>query len=74
VPRLESATNVDALHLMVESFMANGAAARNGGDRHQIVVNADVDVILNDSPDGVCELDGGPALAPETVRRLLCDG
>jgi Domain of unknown function (DUF222) len=37
------------------------------------VVNADVDVILNDSPDGVCELDGGPALAPETVRRLLCD-
>jgi hypothetical protein len=73
VPRLESATNVDALHLMVESFMANGRAARNGGDRHQIVVNADVDVILNDSPDGVCELDGGPALAPETLRRLLCD-
>jgi len=73
VPRLETATNVDALHLMVESFMANGPAARNGGDRHQIVVNADVDVILNDSPDGVCELDGGPALAPETVRRLLCD-
>ncbi len=71
--RLESATNVDALHLMAESFLANGPAARSGGDRHQVVVNADSEVITDDAPDGVCEIDGGPRLAPETVRRLLCD-
>ncbi len=68
-----SATNVDALALMVESFLTNGPAARNGGDRYQIVVNVDEDVLTVDAPDGVCELDGGPRLAPETVRRLGCD-
>jgi 5-methylcytosine-specific restriction endonuclease McrA len=73
VHRLPSATNVDALHLMVESFMANGPAARTGGDRYQIVVNVDEDVLVEDAVDGVGELDGGPRLAPETVRRLGCD-
>jgi 5-methylcytosine-specific restriction endonuclease McrA len=61
------------LHLMVESFIANGAAARAGGDRYQIVVNVDEDVLTDDAPDGVCELDAGPRLAPETVRRLGSD-
>ncbi len=68
-----SATNVDALHLVAESFMANGPAARSGADRYQLVVNVDEDVLVDDSPDGICELDGGPRLAPETVRRLGCD-
>jgi 5-methylcytosine-specific restriction endonuclease McrA len=61
------------LQLMAESFLANGPAARTGGDRHQIVVNVDEGVLTDDAPDGVCELDGGPRLAPETVRRLGCD-
>ncbi len=68
-----NATNVDALHLMAESFLAHGPAARNGGDRYQIVVNVDDDVVTHDAHGGACELDGGPALAPETVRRLGCD-
>ena len=37
------------------------------------MVNVDEDVLVDDDPDGVCELDGGPRLAPETVRRLGCD-
>ena len=45
VHRLASATNVDALHLMAESFMANGPAARSGADRYQLVVNVDEDVL-----------------------------
>jgi hypothetical protein len=73
VRRLESATNVDALQVMIESFMANDPDARSGGDRYQILVNADEDVLTDDSADGVCEIDGGPALAPETVRRMACD-
>ena len=73
VHRLPSATNVDALALIVESFLANGPASRSGGDRYQIVVNVDEEVLTGDDPDGVCELDGGPRLAPETVRRLGCD-
>ena len=71
-PPDHAATNIDALAMMVESFLANAVAARNGGDRYQIVINADADV-LSDDADGTCELDNGPALAPETVRRLACD-
>ena len=48
VHRLASATNVDALHLVAESFMANGPAARSGADRHQLVVNVDEDVLIED--------------------------
>ena len=58
--------------MMAEAFL--GADARPGGrgDRFQIVVNVDAEVLADDA-DGICELDGGPALAPETVRRLACD-
>jgi hypothetical protein len=45
---------------------------RSGGDRYQVVIHVDAETIA-DGADGRCELDGGPALAPETVRRLLCD-
>ena len=71
--RTRGATNVDALQLMVESFLARQPAARNGGDRYQVVVNVDADVLTDDATGGVCELDDGPALAAETVRRLGCD-
>ena len=67
-----AATNSDALMMMAEAFLSGGTGASNRGDRFQIVVNVDDDV-LSDDAEGVCELDGGPALAPETVRRLACD-
>jgi Domain of unknown function (DUF222)/HNH endonuclease len=73
VHRLESATNVDALQLIAESFLEHGAASRDGSDRHLVTVNVDADVLVRDDPTGVCELDGGPSLAPETARRLGCD-
>jgi len=60
-PRTVGATPVDALQLIAESFLAHGPAARNGGDRYQIVVNVDADVVTDDAPGGVCELDSGPA-------------
>jgi 5-methylcytosine-specific restriction endonuclease McrA len=75
-------TNCDALVMMAESFLANGPAARSGSDRYQIVVNADASLLagIGDGADverrartGVCELDDGPALASETLRRLACD-
>jgi hypothetical protein len=73
VHRLESATNVDALHLIAETFLAHGAASRDGSDRYLMMINVDDDVLLHDDPTGVCEFDGGPSLAPETARRLACD-
>jgi hypothetical protein len=40
--------------------------------RYRVMVHADEDVLTRDS-DGRCELDDGPALSPDTARRLLCD-
>jgi hypothetical protein len=71
-PQVHAATNIDALTMIVESFLEHGAATRNGGDRYQIVINTDAEVLSGDA-EGTCELANGPALAPETVRRLACD-
>ena len=57
---------------MAESFLATGPAARTSGDRYQIVVSLDGDVLAFDT-DGECALHNGPTLAPETARRLSCD-
>lgn len=70
-PTDHAATNIDALVMMAESFLANGPASR-GGDRYQIVINADEAVLTGDGV-GMCELEDGPALAPETAQRLACD-
>lgn len=72
-PRDTAATNADALVMMAESLVAGRTDARTGGDRYQININVDADVITHNSEHGVAEIDGGPALAPETVRRLGCD-
>jgi hypothetical protein len=66
-----AATNSDALMLLAETFLTH-AAAESGGDRFQVVINVDHDVLAGDA-DGTCELDDGPAIAPETARRLACD-
>jgi hypothetical protein len=68
-----AATNVDALVMMAETLLANGPSARKGGDRYQIVVNVDAEVLVEDADSGICEIDDGSHLAAETVRRMMCD-
>ncbi len=72
-PRSLGALNVDALAMIIETFMASEPAARNSSDRWLVGVNVDADVLVDDDPDGVCELNDGAALPVETVRRLFCD-
>ena len=75
-PTSVAATNVDALVMMAETLLAHRPAARKGGDRYQIVVNVDADVLVEGAEGaegGRCELDDGSHLAPEIVRRLMCD-
>jgi hypothetical protein len=62
----------DALTKVAESFLAHGEAAGCGGDRHQIVVHLDQDVL---APDGglAATLDDGTRLSAETFRRVACD-
>lgn len=66
------ARRADALGLLAESFMKHGAAAMNGGDRHQIVVHVSAETLRHGMP-GQCEIQDGPGIAMETVRRLACD-
>jgi hypothetical protein len=66
------ARRADALGRIAESFLQHGAEALSGGDRHQIVVHVDAEALREGGP-GRCELEDGPSLPAETVRRLACD-
>jgi hypothetical protein len=70
-PRL-AARRADALGRIAEGFLKDGPAALNGGERHQIVVHVDAQT-LREGVAGRCELEDGPSLPAETVRRLACD-
>lgn len=65
--------NADALVLMADTMLAGGPAERTGGDRNQVVVHVDATTLAHDDPEGACEVEHGPALHPETARRLACD-
>lgn len=81
-----AARNPDALVAVADSALAS-TASRSGGDRFQVVVHVDAETLVGggaaaaagtgagaDAGEAArCELDRGPALAPETVRRLACD-
>jgi Domain of unknown function (DUF222)/HNH endonuclease len=64
-------SNADALVLMAQTTIADGPAEGAGGE-HQVVVHVDAATLAHDEA-GACELERGPALAPETARRLGCD-
>jgi hypothetical protein len=66
------ARRADALGRIAESFLQHGSEALSSGDRQQIVVHVDAET-LRDGGAGRCELEDGPSLAVETVRRLACD-
>jgi Domain of unknown function (DUF222) len=62
----------DALGLIAESFMKNGPASMNGGDRNLISVHVSAET-LHHKEAGCCEIVEGPSIAAETARRLACD-
>jgi len=75
------ARRADALRLVAETFLAHRGEETGAGssaDRYQVVVHID-QAVLPDEPTAEeteahrCELDDGPALAPDTVRRIACD-
>jgi hypothetical protein len=62
----------DALGLIAESFLQHGSEPTHGPDRHQIVIHVSAET-LQQRTAGCCELEHGPSLPVETVRRLVCD-
>ena len=74
----EAVSNADALLLVADSFLAaGGAAERSGGERYEVVVHVEAPALAGsggeEAPAGPCVLHEGPAIHPETARRLACD-
>jgi hypothetical protein len=63
----------DALARVAARALAASAAGASSPDRFQVVVHVDAEVLADPEADGRCELEDGPAISPETVRRLACD-
>lgn len=61
------ARRADALVALCSARIAGDADP----DRATVVVHARLDGLVSDA--GGCELEGGPAIHPQTVRRLLCN-
>jgi hypothetical protein len=66
--------SADALVRVAERALDADAAEAASTDRYQVVLHVDAEVLASPEADGRCELEDGPALAPETARRLACDG
>ena len=67
-------SRADAAVLMAESFLANGigAGTSNGGERYQLLVHLDQDVLAPDA-QWAATLEDGTHLSGENLRRLACD-
>jgi hypothetical protein len=62
----------DALAQLAENFLAESDASSTTADRYQVVVHVDAET-LHERTAGRCEIEQGPSLPAETVRRLSCD-
>jgi hypothetical protein len=67
------AARADALVAMARSALSTSASGPAGADRCELVVHVDADTLASDEVDDRCHLADGPAIAPETARRLGCD-
>lgn len=63
----------DALATVARTALAAQELERHGGDPVELVVHVDAQTLDSDRVVERSELERGPALAPETARRLGCD-
>src|SRR5882757_7158946 len=73
------ARRADALARVAESYLERDPDSSSGStswgstaERYQVVVHVDAET-LKDQTAGRCQLEHGPSLPAETVRRLACD-
>jgi len=63
----------DALTTMAETALRHGPAALSSAERYQVVVHVTAET-LAEGEAGRSELECGQRLAPDTARRIACDG
>ena len=67
------ARRVDALVALARAELNSDNSSHCGSDPVEVTVHVDVETLAADEVGDRCELAHGPALAPETARRLGCD-
>ena len=63
----------DALTAMAETTLKHGAEPLSSAERYQVVVHVTAETLAADA-DGRAELECGQRIAPDTARRIACDG
>ncbi len=63
----------DALTAMAETTLQHGSGEWSSAERYQVVVHVTAETLAGDEPGG-CEIENGQRLAPDTARRIACDG
>jgi hypothetical protein len=66
------ALRADAMAVLAENYLANSASSSKTADRYQVVVHVDAET-LREGTAGRCEIEQGPSIPVQTVRRLACD-
>ena len=66
------AQRADALAALAEHYLAEPDSSSTTADRYQVVVHVDAET-LHEHTAGRSEIEQGPAIPVETVRRLACD-
>lgn len=65
--------NADAIVAIAEASLAGAAHERGTDQRYQLTIHVDSEALSDDDPGARCEIEDGPALPPETARRMACD-
>jgi 5-methylcytosine-specific restriction endonuclease McrA len=63
----------DALALLAETALHHGLDPGTPGERYQVVVHVDAQVLADPDQPGQSVLEGGTRVSAETSRRLACD-
>ena len=63
----------DALALLAETALHHAIDPGTSGERYQVVVHVDADVLADPEAPGQSVLEGGTHVPAETSRRLACD-
>ena len=67
-----AARRADALAVLAENYLADSTGSSTTADRYQVVVHVDAET-LRQGGAGRCEIEQGPSIPVQTVRRLSCD-
>jgi hypothetical protein len=63
----------DALALLAETALHHGIDPGSAGERYQVVVHVDAEVLADAKAAGQSVLEGGEHVSAETSQRLACD-